>query len=90
VLEAYGSVTRTEHHLLRLLRGHPAVRTVVPSYDIHGADECPTVGALGHHTGRLGAGHTAYLALRHAAGVVTSRADQLRVMLGGDWAIVEV
>ena len=90
VLEAYGSVTRTEHHLLRLLRGHPAVRTVAPSYDIHRSDECPTVGALGHYTGRLGAGHTAYLALQHAAGVVTSRPDQFRALLGGDWAIVEV
>jgi len=90
VLEAYGGVTRTEHHLLRLLRGHPVVRTVVPSSDIHGSDECPTVGALGQITGRLGAGHTAYLALTHSAGVVTSRADQFRRLLSDDWSIVEV
>jgi hypothetical protein len=90
VLEAYGAVTRTQHHLLRLLRGHPTVRTVVPSFELRGTDECPTIGALGQHTGRLGAGHTAYLALRSAAGVVTSRADQFRTLLGDEWAIVAV
>ena len=36
------------------------------------------------------AGHAAFAALVNAAGVVTSRPDQIRAVLGGRWEIIEV
>jgi hypothetical protein len=45
---------------------------------------------MSRRAGRLGAGHAAYVALVNAAGVVTSRPDQIRAVLGDDWVFVEV
>lgn len=90
LIEAYSLLHHDEHELLRLLRRNPAVQTVLPALDVDGADDCPWIGSMARHTGRLGAGHAAYVALTNAAGVVTSRADQIRAVLGNDWEIVEV
>ena len=90
VIEAYSLLHDDEHELLRLLRRNPTVQTVVPAVDVDHADDCPWIGGLARHTGRLGAGHAAYVALTDTAGVVTSRPAQIRAVLGDDWEIVEV
>jgi hypothetical protein len=90
VLEAYSLLHHDEHEHVRVLRRNPAVRTVVPAFDPDHGDECPAIGGMARFTGRLGAGHTAYVALVHAAGVITSRADQIHSVLGDYWEVVEV
>ncbi|MEV1288734.1 hypothetical protein [Micromonospora sp. NPDC049679] len=90
LVEAYSLLDHDEHDLLRMLRRNPAVRTVVPALDLDRADDCPLIGSMARHTGRLGAGHAAYVALTNTAGVVTSRPDQIRAVLGDGWEIVEV
>jgi hypothetical protein len=90
VIEAYSLLHHDEHEHLRLLRRNSAVRIAVPSFDVSNADDCPVIGGMARFTGRLGAGHAAYVALTNAAGVVTSRADQIRSVLGDEWVIVEV
>jgi hypothetical protein len=73
-----------------MLRRNPAVQTVLPGVDLDHDDDCPAIGSMAGHAGRLGAGHAAYVALINAAGVVTSRPDQIRALLGEEWQIVEV
>jgi hypothetical protein len=90
LVEAYSLLHHDEHQHLRLLRRNPGVRTVVPASDVDGVDECPTIGGIARFTARPGAGHAAHVALTSAAGVITSRADQIRAALGDDWVIVEV
>ena len=91
LVEAYSLLHHDEQQEhLRLLRRNPAVRTVVPSSDVDGIDECPLIGCMARFTARLGAGHAAYVALTSAAGVITSQADQIRAALGDDWVIAEV
>ena len=90
LLEAYSLLEPDEHEMLRMLRRNPAVRTVSPALDLDSDDEAPTIGAMARHTGRLGAGHAAWVALAGQAGVITSRPDQIRVVLGEDWEILEI
>jgi hypothetical protein len=90
VVEAYSLLHHEEYELLRMLRRNPAVRTVLPAFDVDHADDCPGIGNMARHAGRLGAGHAAYVALSNAAGVVTSRPDQIRAVLGEKWDIIEV
>ena len=90
LIEAYGSLHNHEFELLQALRRNPAVVTVVPSIDVDHFDECPTLGVLARLAGRLGAGHAAYVALTQAAGVITSRADQIHAALGDEWTVIEV
>lgn len=90
LVEAYSILHHTEHRLLRMLRRNPYVTTTTLASDLDGADDCPGVGIMTRIAGRLGAGHCAYLALVSAAGVVTSRPDQIRSVLGENWSIVEV
>ncbi|MEV0428498.1 hypothetical protein [Micromonospora sp. NPDC050495] len=90
LLEAYSLLEPDEHELLRMLRRNPAVRTVLPMLDLDNDDEVPTIGSMARHTGRLGAGHAAWVALVNQAGVITSRPDQIRVVLGEGWEILEV
>lgn len=90
LLEAYSLLHREEHALLKMLRRNPVVRTVVPTTDLDGLDDCPFIGAIATHTGRLGAAHAAYVALVHVAGVVTTRPDQIRAALGDKWEIIDV
>jgi hypothetical protein len=90
LLEAYSLLHHDEHDMLRMLRRNPAVRTVLPMLDVDRIDDCPMIGGMARHAGRLGAGHAAYVALASAAGVVTSRADQIRAVLGDEWEVVEV
>jgi uncharacterized protein YbjT (DUF2867 family) len=75
--------------MLRLLRGHDAVRIVMPSA-APGKDECRSIGNMAYRAERMGAGHAAYVALVNAAGLVTSRADQIRAVLGPQWVVLEV
>jgi hypothetical protein len=90
LVEAYSMLHHSEHRLLRMLRRNPYVQTVTLANDLDGADDCPGVGTMARIAGRLGAGHCAYLALTNAAGVVTSRPDQIRSVLGEKWEIVGV
>jgi hypothetical protein len=90
LVEAYSLLHHDEHDLLRMLRRNPAVQVVLPALDLDHADDCPGIGSMARHAGRLGAGHAAYVALSQAAGVVTSRPDQFRAVLGDKWEIVEV
>jgi hypothetical protein len=90
VVEAYSLLHHEEHEMLRILRRNPAVLTVHLATDLDHADDCPSVGGIARHAGRLGAGHAAYVALTNAAGVITSRRDQICSVLGDDWEIVEV
>jgi hypothetical protein len=79
-----------EHDLLRMLRRNSAVETVLPALDLDRMDDCPTIGGMARFAGRLGAGHAALVALTSAAGVITSRPDQIRAVLGDKWEIIEV
>ncbi|MCW3840418.1 hypothetical protein ONA70_09960 [Micromonospora yasonensis] len=90
LLEAYTLLEPDEHELLRMLRRSPAVRAVLPALELDSDDEAPTIGSMARHTGRLGAGHAAWVALINQAGVITSRPDQIRVVLGDDWEVLEV
>ena len=90
LVEAYSLLHHDEHELLRMLRRNPAVRTIVPALDLDQGDDCPFIGGMARHTKRLGAGHAAYVALTSAAGVITSRPDQIRAVLGDEWEILEV
>ncbi|WFE53611.1 hypothetical protein [Micromonospora sp. WMMD1155] len=90
LLEAYSLLDHTEHEYLSMLRRNPAVQIVTPALHVDRADDCPMIGGMARQTGRLGAGSAAFLAISNAAGVITSRADQLRKVLGDDWPIVEV
>ncbi|MEU8405634.1 hypothetical protein AB0C19_05480 [Micromonospora sp. NPDC048842] len=90
LLEAYSLLDHTEHEYLSMLRRNPAVRIITPALHVDRADDCPMIGGMARQAGRLGAGNAAYLAISNAAGVITSRADQLRKVLGDDWPIVEV
>lgn len=90
LVEAYSLLDHTEFELLRMLRRNRAVETIVPAFDLDHSDDCPFIGGMARFTGRLGAGHAAYVALTSAAGVVTSRPDQIRSVLGDAWPIAEV
>jgi hypothetical protein len=90
LVEAYSQLHHSEHRLLRMLRRNPFVQTVPIATDLDGADDCPGVGIMARIAGSLGAGHSAYLALTNAAGVVTSRPGPIRSILGEQWEIVEV
>lgn len=90
LVEAYSLLHHSDHRLLRMLRRNPYVQTVRLASDLDGADDCPGVGIMSRIAGRIGAGHSAYLALTKSAGVVTSRPDQIRSVLGEKWEIVEV
>ncbi|KAB1943578.1 hypothetical protein F8271_09860 [Micromonospora sp. ALFpr18c] len=90
LLEAYSLLDHTEHEYLTMLRRNPTVQVLAPALQIDQADDCPVIGGMARQTGRLGAGHAAFLAISSAAGLITSRADQVRKVLGDDWPIVEV
>lgn len=90
LLEAYSLLDHTEHEYLSMLRRNPAVRIITPALHVDRTDDCPMIGGMARQTGRLGAGSAAFLAISNAAGVITSRADQLRKVLGDDWPIIEV
>ena len=90
LLEAYSLLDYDETEMLRVLRGLPAVETVAPAIDVAKADDCPHIGGMARRAGRLGAGHAAFVALTSAAGVVTSRPDQIRTLLGEEWIVEEV
>jgi hypothetical protein len=90
VVEAYSLLHHDEYVLPGMLRRNPAARTVLPTTHLDEVDDCPGIGSMARHTGRLGAGHAVYAAMTHAAGVVTSRPDQIRAVLGEKWEIIEV
>jgi hypothetical protein len=90
VLEAYSLLRHEEYELLRMLRGNPAVQTISPGIDLADLDDCPGIGGMARLAGRLGAGHAAFVALVNAAGVVTSRRDQIATVLGDLWPMIEV
>ncbi len=88
--EAYATLHHSEHRLLHMLRRNPYVMTVALASDLDGVDDCPGVGIMSRIAGGLGAGHSAYVAMINAAGVVTARPDQIRSVLGEAWEIVPV
>jgi len=90
LVEAYSLLQRDEYELLKMLRRNPTVLTLPLGVDLDHRDDCPGVGSMTRHTGRVGAGHAVYAALITAAGVVTSRPDQIRAVLGPDGQVIEV
>jgi hypothetical protein len=90
VIEAYSLLHHDEHEMVRTLRRNPVVQTVEPTIDLDRGDDCPVIGSMARTAGRLGAGHAAYTALVSTAGVVTSRPDQIRSVLGEEWTLIEV
>ena len=77
------SLDLREHEHLRLLRPKPDAYGWPSRLSIaNDGDDCPVIGGMARFTGRLGAAHAAYVALTNAAGVVTSRADQIPVGAG--------
>jgi hypothetical protein len=90
VIEAYSLLDHEDHDLIRVLRTNSSVRVLVPHSDASGSDDCPTIGDMARRCGRLGAGHTAFVALTSAAVVVTTRPDQISAVLGADWPLIEV
>jgi hypothetical protein len=90
LIEAYCLLRHDGHDMLRALRVNRAVRTDIPGLAPERGDDCALIGGMARHAGRLGAGHAAFAALLNAAGVVTSRPDQLRAVLGERWEIIEV
>ncbi|MBQ0905531.1 hypothetical protein [Micromonospora sp. U21] len=90
LLEAYSLLNHTEYAYLSMMRRNPAVRVLTPALQVDRADGCPVAGGMARQAGRLGAGHAAFVAISSAAGLITSRADQVRKVLGDDWPIVEV
>jgi hypothetical protein len=89
LLEAYRILDHTEHGLLGPLRANDVVVTVPVGVEPQ-VGTAPTIGAMARQTERLGAAHAVYTALTAAAGVVTSRPDEIRAVLGDRWEIVEV
>jgi len=90
LVEAYSLLHHTEFEPLRMLRRNRAVETIVPAFDLDHSDDCPFIGSMARFPGQIDAGHAAYVALTSAAGVVTSRPDQIRSVLGEAWPITEV
>jgi hypothetical protein len=90
VIEAYSLLDYEDHDLIRVLRTNPSVQVLVPHSDASGSDDCPAIGDMARRCGRLGAGHTAFVALTCAAIVVTTRPDQISAVLGTDWPVIEV
>lgn len=89
LLEAYRVLDQTEHELLGPLRANEVIVTVPVEVDPR-SDAAPIIGAMARHTQRLGAAHAVYTALSAAAGVVTSQPDQIRLILGDEWHVIEV
>ena len=90
LIEAYSMLDHDDHDLISVLRTNSAIRVVKPDSDERGADDLPVIGHMARRSGRLGAGHAAFVALTCAAVVVTSRRDQVTAVLGSDWPVVEV
>lgn len=90
LIEAYAQLDQAGHELLRMLRRNPVVRTVPPEIDPDVTDDPPLIGEMARPSGRLGAGHAAFLALLHRAGVITSRPEEIRAVLGDDWTVLAV
>ncbi|TQS44665.1 hypothetical protein [Cryptosporangium phraense] len=94
--EAYCSLDPEEADVLDLLTsGALAAAIVVEPFDgetarLLGRDSAPTLTAGGGHRPTLATLHTAQLAVRHAAGVVTGEPAPLRKLLGPDWPVLEV
>lgn len=90
LVEAYSLLDHDEYELLGVLRNNPAAM-LIGSFDRSDSSaDCPIIGRMAQRTGRLGAGHAAYVALVNAAGVITSRPDQIHAALGTGWPTVEV
>lgn len=89
LLETYRLLDHTEHDLIGPLRANPVVVTI-PVVTDPPMDTATTIGAMARRTGSLGAAHAVYTALTAAAGIVTSRPDRIRSVLGDGWQIVEV
>ncbi len=89
LLETYRLLDHGEHELIGPLRANPVVITI-PVVTDPPMDAAPTIGAMARHTGSLGAAHAIYTALTAAAGIVTSRSDRIRAVLGEGWQIVDV
>ncbi|SHN43565.1 hypothetical protein [Cryptosporangium aurantiacum] len=95
--EAYCGLDHSEADVLDLLTGGAlAAALIVEPFDgdtarLLGRDSAPTLGNTGGgHRPTLATLHTAQLAVRHAAGVVTGEPAPLRALLGPDWPVLEV
>jgi hypothetical protein len=87
LIEAYSLLIHDEFGPLDVLRGLPVVHIVHAGTD---PDDVPFIGGQARRAKRLGAGHATYVAMTSRAGVLTSRADQIRAVLTDDWPVIEV
>lgn len=87
LLEAYSLLDYDEFGPLGVLQSLPAVQLMHAGTDL---GDLPFIGGQARRAKRLGAGHATYVAITAQAGVLTSRADQIRAVLPEDWPIIEV
>lgn len=94
--EAYCGLDHQEADVLDLLTGGAlAAALLVEPFDgdtarLLGRDSAPTLSGSGGHRPTLATLHTAQLALRHSAGIVTGEPAPLRKLLGTDWPLLHV
>ena len=94
--EAYCGLDHGEADVLDLLTGGALAAALrVEPFDgdaarLLGRDSAPTLSGTGGHRPTLATLHTAQLALRHSAGVVTGEPAPLRKLLGTDWPLLQV
>jgi predicted nucleic acid-binding protein len=89
LLETYQLLDHDEHARLGPLRANAVVDVLAVDTSVR-SDTAPTIGGMARHVGGLAAAQAVFLAIESRAGVVTSRPDKLRVVLGEQWSIVEI
>lgn len=88
-MEAFARLHPDEFAVLDVLLTHPVIRPF-PASARTNLPDLPFIGGMAKTAGRLGAGHAAFVAMTNRAGVWTSAPDQIRLLLGDDWPIVEI
>ena len=88
-IEAFSRMHHDEFPILDVLLTHPVVQIFPASAATNRAD-LGIIGGMAQHAGRLGAGHTAFVALTNQAEVWTSQLDQIRRVLPEPWLVTEI
>lgn len=88
-MEAFARLHHDEFAVLDILLTHPVIRPF-PASATTDLPDLPFIGGMAKTAGRLGAGHAAFVAMTSRAGVWASTPDQIRLLLGDDWPIVEI
>ncbi|MGX6601265.1 hypothetical protein ACWKSP_03870 [Micromonosporaceae bacterium Da 78-11] len=88
-MEAFSRLHHDEFSLLEVLLTHPVTQIFPASAAINPAD-LGIIGAMARTAGRLGAGHAAFVALTNQAEVWTTQPEQIQLLLGEQWPLIEV